>query len=260
MKMVLGLLKADKGKVEVCGEAVSYGRTKTNRYVGYPPDVPAFYNYMKPLEYLALCGEIAKLSKSETINRSNELLSLVGLDGVKKRVGGFSRGMKQRLGIAQALLSRPKLLICDEPTSALDPMGRKEILDILRKIKGSTTVLFSTHILSDVERICDRVAILHNGVIAVNGTLSEIKALHKSDELLIEFSTNEEMQMFKSCGELKPHLADSKEAGTEITLHGADMKHLQRAVISSLAGTGLCPVKMELIEPTLENLFLEVAQ
>ncbi len=103
------------------------------------------------------------------------MLSLVGLGNEKRRIGGFSRGMKQRLGIAQALLSRPKLLICDEPTSALDPVGRKEILDIMLKIKDSTTVIFSTHILSDVERICDHVAILNKGSIALSGTLSEIK-------------------------------------------------------------------------------------
>ena len=89
--------------------------------------------------------------------KSEELLSLVGLEKANKRIGGFSRGMKQRLGIAQALLAEPKLLICDEPTSALDPIGRKEILDILLSVKGKTTVVFSTHILSDVERICDHV-------------------------------------------------------------------------------------------------------
>ncbi len=95
--------------------------------------------------------------------------------------------MKQRLGIAQALLTRPKLLICDEPTSALDPVGRKEILDILRKISSTTTVLFSTHILSDVERICDHAALLGHGKIVVGGTLSEIKALHGHESLLLEF-------------------------------------------------------------------------
>ncbi len=111
------------------------------------------------------------------------MLSLVGLGNEKRRIGGFSRGMKQRLGIAQALLSRPKLLICDEPTSALDPVGRKEILDIMLKIKDSTTVIFSTHILSDVERICDHVAILNKGSIALSGTLSEIKSMHGKDRL-----------------------------------------------------------------------------
>jgi ABC-2 type transport system ATP-binding protein len=260
MKMVIGLLQADSGSIRVCGEAVSYGQTKTNRHIGYLPDVPEFYTYMRPLEYLALCGEIAGLSKPEIKSRSSELMALVGLEGVKKRIGGFSRGMKQRLGIAQALLSRPKLLICDEPPSALDPVGRKEILDILSKIKGSTTVIFSTHILSDVERICDRVAVLHKGGIAVNGTLSEIKALHGRDSLLLEFISNEDVKKFTSCETIVPLLDRAELREKEIILQGTDMERIQRSTITTLAQTGLCPLKMELLEPSLENLFLELVQ
>ncbi|HBF6085733.1 TPA: ABC transporter ATP-binding protein, partial [Clostridioides difficile] len=173
---------------------------------------------------------------------------------------GFSRGMKQRLGIAQALLSRPKLLICDEPTSALDPVGRKEILDIMLKIKDSTTVIFSTHILSDVERICDHVAILNKGSIALSGTLSEIKSMHGKDRLLLEFASNDEIQKFKSSDGIKSLLKDSEETNMEIVLHGKDIKAIQKTVISTLAEMNLCPVKMELIELSLENLFLEVVK
>lgn len=258
MKMVLGLLKADSGSITVCGESVSYGGTRSNRAIGYLPDVPEFYGYMKPQEYLALCGEIAGLPESETKARGGELMFLVGLEGVKKRIGGFSRGMKQRLGIAQALLSRPRLLICDEPTSALDPVGRKEILDILMKIKGTTTVIFSTHILSDVERICDRVAVLHQGRIAIEGTLSDIKAIHGRDSLLLEFSDSREIGQFTSNETIAPLLKHAQINETGLILHGSDMKRLQQSVIETLAETGLCPLKMELMEPTLENLFLEV--
>lgn len=260
MKMVLGLLKADSGSVSVCGETVVYGKTSSNRHIGYLPDVPEFYNYMKPFEYLSLCGEITGLSKQDIKTRSEELLSLVGLSNTQKRIGGFSRGMKQRLGIAQALLSRPKLLICDEPTSALDPVGRKEILDILLKIKDSTTVIFSTHILSDVERICDHVAILNNGNIAVSGTLSEIKNLHQRNSLLLEFSSTTEIQNFKSCDAIKSLLNDSEETNTEIILHGTDIKAIQHTVILALAEATLCPIKMELMALSLENLFLEVVK
>ena len=114
MKMVLGLLKADSGSITVCGESVKYGGTAANRHIGYLPDVPEFYTYMNAVEYLALCGEISGLPKEETKNRSHELLNLVGLENVKKRIGGYSRGMKQRLGIAQALLGNPPVLILDE--------------------------------------------------------------------------------------------------------------------------------------------------
>ena len=175
MKMILGLLKKDDGIIKVCGEEVYYGETKTNRFIGYLPDVPAFYGYMKPIEYLKLCGEITGMDGKILKRRIEELLNLVGLENNNKKIGGFSRGMKQRLGIAQALLNEPKLLICDEPTSALDPVGRKEILDILLKIKGKSTVIFSTHILSDVEKICDSIAILHKGNIALSGEVEKLK-------------------------------------------------------------------------------------
>ncbi|MEA5010966.1 MAG: ABC transporter ATP-binding protein [Angelakisella sp.] len=254
MKMVLGLLRADGGSISVCGETVSYGAPTTNKDVGYLPDVPEFYNYMKPKEYLSLCGEISRLSRQETAERSEELLELVGLKGVNKRIGGFSRGMKQRLGIAQALLSRPKLLICDEPTSALDPVGRKEILDILHKIKGSTTVIFSTHILSDVERICDRVAVLHNGKIVVSGTLSEIKLLHKQNKLLLEFASDTDLQLFLKSS----HFANAQTDGNSILLAGEDVAVLGQAVIANLNENNICPLKMEIAESSLENLFLEV--
>ena len=165
MKIILGLLKSDRGEVFVSGERVKYGQTATNRYIGYLPDVPEFYSFMTAREYLRLCGESLEMGKNDIEKRSDELLTLVGLSKENHRIKGFSRGMKQRLGIAQALLGRPKILICDEPTSALDPIGRKEILDILLSSKKQTTVLFSTHILSDVERICTDVAFLNNGKI-----------------------------------------------------------------------------------------------
>ena len=181
MKAILGLLRPDSGQIHVCGEKVCFGQTRTNRHIGYLPDVPEFYAYMTPLEYLRFCGEISGMDKADLAMRSNELLELVGLGQERRRIKGFSRGMKQRLGIAQALLNRPKLLVCDEPTSALDPVGRKEILDILLAAKEQTTVLFSTHILSDVERICTEAAFLNDGKIAMQGTIEELRNMRPSD-------------------------------------------------------------------------------
>ncbi|MBQ8559453.1 MAG: ABC transporter ATP-binding protein [Tyzzerella sp.] len=184
MKSILGLLEIDAGEILVAGEKVKYGQTKTNRHIGYLPDMPEFYSFMTPYEYLKFCGEVTGMDSADIKNRSEELLKLVGLGEERRRIKGFSRGMKQRLGIAQALLNRPKLLICDEPTSALDPIGRKEILDILLAAREQTTILFSTHILSDVERICSDVAVLNDGKIVVQGALSEIREMRTSEDFL----------------------------------------------------------------------------
>ena len=192
MKAILGLLKTDGGEITVGGERVRFGETPTNRHVGYLPDVPEFYSFMTAREYLTLCGETLGMNRSDIRQKSEQLLTLVGLSDEKHRIKGYSRGMKQRLGIAQALLGSPKLLICDEPTSALDPIGRKEILDILQSVKDHTTVLFSTHILSDVERICTDVAFLHNGVIAMQGSVSELKSIYPSEDFVVETDTGED--------------------------------------------------------------------
>ena len=225
MKMILGLLKPDAGKIQVFGETVSYGETKTNRFTGYLPDVPEFYGYMTAAEYLKLCGEITGLSTDEIRRRSGELLELVGLADNKKRIGGYSRGMKQRLGIAQALLGNPRLLICDEPTSALDPVGRKEILDILFKLKGKTTVIFSTHILTDVERICDRVGVLNGGKLVLSGEMESLKRQYAKDKIRMEFP-----------------------------------KEKQKDILAALEAQNIKPLNTEVVEPSLEKLFLEVIQ
>ena len=250
MKLVLGLLAADGGKILVNGEPVRYGSTETNRFIGYLPDVPEFYSFMTPMEYLQFCGEIAGLPAKEIKGRSVELLRLVGLEQEKRRIRGFSRGMKQRLGIAQALIGRPKLLICDEPTSALDPAGRKELLDILVAAKEETTVLFSTHILSDVEHICDELAFLHEGKIVLKGTLEEVKKLRKATAANLETERPRDADVLrqafpflKMAGENRLRL-ENPERMPEILYFLADRK---------------IPIqRIERLEPTLEDLFLEV--
>lgn len=260
MKMILGLLKADSGSISICGENVKFGQTNTNKYVGYLPDVPAFYGYMRPKEYLALCGEATGMAGAKIKARSQELLSLVGLAQVNKKISSFSRGMKQRLGIAQALLGEPQLLICDEPTSALDPIGRKEILDILGQVGSKTTVIFSTHILSDVERICDRIAVLDKGKLVLQGTLQELKARRKADSLLLEFSSPQEKDRFAALPQMQPLLAKAKQNGSSITLHVQDMGKTEGLVLDLLGQNKILPVKLEVLEPTIENLFLEVVK
>jgi len=248
MNMILGFLEADSGEIVACDEKVIYG--KTVKSIGYMPDVPEFYNYMRPTEYLRLCGELSEISQTKIKERSGELLELVGLSNANRKIGGFSRGMRQRLGIAQALLGDPKLLICDEPTSALDPIGGKEILDILMTVKGQATVIFSTHILSDVERIADRAAILHNSKIALSGTLAELKSRH-SDGYEVEFSEESFAKTF--AGSLSAE--NVSVSGATVTVKNTDGGF----ILSRLTENKLVPVKLELLEPTLEDLYIEVA-
>ena len=254
MKMILGLLAADGGEIRVCGEKVSYGQTRTNRFVGYLPDVPEFYGYLTPMEYLSLCGGLAGVSASASKSRAAGLLSLVGLsESASRRIGGFSRGMKQRLGIAQALIHRPKLLICDEPTSALDPAGRKDIIDILRAIRSETTVLFSTHILPDIERVCDQVGLLHGGKLALSGRLEEIRALHAKSGFVVEFAEE---------GEASAFLAVSKNGERDAATRRIYPTGTQADMLSAMSLLGqmqLCPLKIEQREPSLESLFMEAA-
>lgn len=253
MKTILGLLEADEGEIYIAGEKVTYGQTKTNKYIGYLPDVPEFYNYMTPYEYLVFCGEITGIKKEEIKSRSREMLELVGLGNEKHRIKGFSRGMKQRLGIAQALLGKPKLLICDEPTSALDPVGRKEILDILMAAKEETTILFSTHILSDVERVCTDVAFLNDGEIVIQGKMSEIKEMNKTKDVLLETENTQGvkriLELFKEC---------SKKDETGLIFKGDDERLFE--MLKFIAENRIPITKFERMERTLESLFLEVTR
>lgn len=252
MKMVLGLLKADSGEIFVNGEKVTFGQNKTNRFIGYLPDVPEFYGFMTPVEYLAMCGEITGMNREDIRKKSARLLELVGLDAANKRIHGFSRGMKQRLGVAQALLNSPKLLISDEPTSALDPVGRKEILDILYSVRKDTTVVFSTHILSDVERICDQIAFLHEGRIALEGTLEEIRSVRKGDSIEIEFFKPEDADLFSD------NYADGSRIGdTKLLLPKKSEKDMIE-IMKRLSQNNISVQRLERLEPTLEDLFLEV--
>ena len=253
MKTVLGLIRADAGEILVNGEKAVYGQTATNRHIGYLPDVPEFYSFMTAREYLRFCGEITGMAKAENERRGAELLELVGLGSEKHRIKGYSRGMKQRLGIAQALLNRPKLLICDEPTSALDPVGRKEILDLLLTVREQTTVLFSTHILSDVERICTDVAFLDHGTAELQGRLADIKTRYRSDEYIAETETG------AGADALRAAFPAMRQTGkNQLAFYEKDCAVFD--VLRFVAEQRVALLKIERAEPTLESLFMEVVE
>ena len=251
MKAVLGLLRPDDGRIEVMGEPVRFGKTATNRHLGYLPDVPAFYPFFTAREYLSLCGEITGMDRRVIATRSEELLELVGLRGERSRIGGFSRGMKQRLGIAQALLASPKLLLCDEPTSALDPIGRREILTLLSAVREQTTVLFSTHILSDIEQICTDVAILDGGKIALHGTVDALRRMHRTQELILTLRKEADKDAL-----LATFPALTRHPDGTLRLSGNE--DARAALLSYIGAQRIDFLRLEYAEPTLESLFLEV--
>ena len=255
MKIILGFEKTLSGEVSVYGEKVFYGSSRTNKYIGYLPDVPEFYDYLTPEKYLKLCGEISGLEKSFTKNKSEELLSLVGLDKENKKIRGFSRGMKQRLGLAQALLHEPKLLICDEPTSALDPIGRQEILTILEKAKEHTTILFSTHILSDVEKICDKIGLLDKGLIRIEGSIDDIKKKNRTDKLALRVLNKRDLKRTMNLLENIGGIRSLCEDAGKIMLQ---MSALEQNKIFNILLNNEIPIStFEIVEPTLEDIFVD---
>ena len=183
VKLLLGLLYATKGHIEVFGHSPRHVQTKSR--IGYLPEESYLYRYLDSRETLDFFGNLFDLSKGERDNRAGQLLEMVGLSQVHTRaVGEFSKGMQRRIGLAQALINDPDLIILDEPTSGLDPIGCREVKNlILALARRGKTVILSSHLLADVEDVCDRVVILYGGRVQAMGTLKEL--LSEPDTLRI---------------------------------------------------------------------------
>ncbi|WP_413537775.1 ATP-binding cassette domain-containing protein [Enterococcus malodoratus] len=266
MKMILGLEEKNGGEILVKGKPVIFGDNQTNHLTGYLPDVPEFYDYMSGQEYLKFCGEITGLTKEQLGHKIPEMLSLVGLSKDKRKIKGYSRGMKQRLGIAQALLNDPELLICDEPTSALDPSGRNEFLKMLSALKGRTTILFSTHILTDVERICDYVGVLDQGRLVISGSLDELKQKYTKDQMMIEFNESTGLAPFTKALEglvaskvIKSYSFDSQK-NTFIVKYTENYEKVAPLIFQLFETYQIYPRMIKKSTPTLESIFLEVVR
>jgi len=174
LKMLMGLVKPSAGEAKIFGEPVPH--LASRRRVGYLPEISYYYDYLKPEEILDFYGRLYGLDAKTRHKRVDELIGRVGLDHARgKPLRKFSKGMLQRIGIAQALIADPELVVLDEPQSGLDPIGRKDVADLIASLRDQgKTVFFSSHILPDVERICDRVAVMMQGKIVDVGPLNKL--------------------------------------------------------------------------------------
>lgn len=255
LKMLAGLLKPTSGSIEFKGKKGKDLR----EFIGYLPQSTAFFNWMSGMEFLVFAGQLAKLGRKEAEQRSEELLERVGLrDAKKRKIGGYSGGMKQRLGLAQALIHRPKLLILDEPVSALDPHGRREVLEMMREIKEETTILFSTHVLHDAEEISDDILIMHDGEIAVSGSLESVMKEYQQPILHIEFESQAD-DWLKSIASYS-FVSEVNIQGNKASILLTDMEKGKQALLKEIVDKNLPIRKFEMSQTTLEDLFMKVVK
>ena len=176
IKMMVGLLRPTSGSLSILGKNVRGDNPKVRRDIGYMPELPRFPKHLSGEELLDVYGRMYGMSKTERKARIPDLIRMVGLEGRgKDRIGKYSKGMQQRIGIAQALISSPELVILDEPSIGLDPVGMVEVRNMVKDIvKSGTTVFFSSHLLAEVQQVCDHVTVIHLGVMKYTGTLEDI--------------------------------------------------------------------------------------
>jgi ABC-2 type transport system ATP-binding protein len=254
VKILLGLSSPSMGSAELLGGSPSNAAVR--RRVGYLPEQMRIPDYMKARGFLKYMGRLNQVGSEELKQRIPELLDLVGLAGVKKPVKAYSKGMQQRLGLAQALLNDPRVLFLDEPTDGLDPVGRKDVRDLIVRLRErGKTIFLNSHLLSEVESVCDRIMILDKGSVARMATPSDFT--RGTGEVQIRVTTVSERVRGAVAAVLGP--ASGISAWHEKTLRftPADIGELN-AVIDALRRL---PVEIEAIEPTklsLESFFLQV--
>ena len=258
LKMIAGMTEPTSGEIEIMGEKVTFGNHQHRDMIGYLPDVPGFYDWMTAREFLTFVGGLYHIPRDVLSQRCDELLELVHLKKhTKKKIGTYSRGMKQRLGIAQALVNNPKVVLLDEPVSALDPIGRKEVMDIILSLKSKVTVFFSTHILADVERICDRIVIIHEGKKLLEDSIENIKKVPDVRELVYECDHEEDvMKIYEKMNHY--HDCEITYDKHTITFKTRDINSL-RSYLNEVIYYGNILIKKSYIkEISLEDIFLKV--
>lgn len=236
IRMLTGLLKASAGTVAVGGAgAAGTGSEIGDRraMLGYLPQAPSFYNWMSGLEYAAYAGKLCGLAPKQAKERAKELLAAVGLEQAgNRRIGGYSGGMKQRLGLAQALVHRPRLLVMDEPVSALDPIGRREVLTLLQGLKSETTILFSTHLLHDAEELCDDIVIMASGEVALQGSLQGIRSENRQPLIELDLEEGAESKKWLQA------FVEKRNAGVYNAVPDSNLKRTNGTVVDNVFNPG----------------------
>ncbi|MFC5648701.1 ATP-binding cassette domain-containing protein [Paenibacillus solisilvae] len=259
IRMLTGLLAADSGQMHVQSLAPGADR---RQIIGYLPQTPVFYGWMTGREYLIHASRLCGLSRKEAASRSTEWLERVGIiEAANRRVAGYSGGMKQRLGLAQALIHRPRLLILDEPVSALDPIGRREVMGLLRDLKRETTVLFSTHVLHDAEELCDDVLIMREGRIAIGGSILDIRNEHRKSVLFLDTEGDRKSREWLNQWLQQPlqgiQSYERLPSGSGVKLIVDEINIARQTVLEQLLASNVQLTRLEVGYTTLEDLFME---
>jgi ABC-2 type transport system ATP-binding protein len=265
IRILTGLAQASAGRAWVAGVEVTArhdaaGGRFTHNF-GYLPEEPAFYNWMTPREFLDHVARLFDLPAAERRSRTAELLELVGLaDVAMRRIGGFSRGMRQRLGLAQALVNQPLVLLLDEPASALDPAGRKEVLDLIERLRGRCTVFMSTHILGDVERVCDGVGIIARGRLVTQGPRADLLARYVIPAFELEADDGSEgaLAAWAEAQRQQAWVTATSVSGRTARLTVTDVAAAKQALLPAAMAAGLVLTRYEMLQPSLEDIFLRL--
>jgi len=249
IKTILRLIRQSEGTIRLFGE--SEPSAQTLRKIGYLPENPYIYQYLRAEEFLDLCARLTGVASGQRRERITAMIARVGLaHAVDRPIGKFSKGMMQRVGLAQALLHSPDLLILDEPMSGLDPVGRREVRElILEQRTQGKTVLFTSHILSDVERLCDRVAIVQRGVVTAYGSIQELlRDTTQKFELIVARATPEIEALLESRAVVRP-----LERGLRVEVDGAQAL---REILRWIVEHDLQIMSLNPHRESLENFFL----
>lgn len=248
LSMLAGLLAPSSGEILLPGVK------DKRRAIGFLPQYPQFYSWLTALEYMEMVANLSGVDKRTLKQDCQKMLEFVGLaQAMNKKTVTFSGGMRQRLGIAQALIHKPKLLLLDEPVSALDPVGRREIMNLLKEVQQQTTILYSTHILNDAEEMTDQLLFLREGHLVQQGSLTEVKAKFEQPSFTVIFADAQQALQFAGQSELIATV-EGNVAYVEITDGVPTMQQL----LNRLAASPYDILKVERQTASLEEIFMKV--